>query len=288
MRRQGAAAIVALIIALVAGAPKASAGRGTEALRLLPDDTRIVVVVDVKRARTSPLFQTAFDLATDKAPWLERLDVDKQVDTIVAGSAGFATSRGVIILEGKLDKLVPAIEKRATSSATHNGITYWTTEHGEVSVVDKRIIVTHLGGMTAALDRARDKRRKMPANIQRVIAATTANAAIVGGVVPDDTMRKDIAAELGAEATLVTGSIGVGARVAFEGRFQFSDAPSATKAGAVFEKTIQESRDRLEVLIGKDLADSIAVDTDDTVTRVSATMNADEVSRTVSMARLFL
>jgi hypothetical protein len=281
-----------MIVALVAGAPSASAGRGTQALRLLPDDTRLVVVVDVKRARTSPLFQTAFDLATDRAPWLERLGVDKQVDTIVAGSpgatSGSITSQGTIILEGKLDKLVPEIEKRATSSATHRGITYWTTEHGEVAVVDKRIIVTHIGGMTSALDRARDKRRKVPANIQSVIAATTANATIVGGVVPDDSMRRDIAAELGAAATLVTCSIGVGARITFEGRFQFADAPSATKAGAAFEKTVQDARDRLEVLVGKDLADSIAIDTDDAVTRVSATMNADEVSRLVSMARLFL
>ncbi len=283
-----AVAVVAAFVTLVAAASAADAGRGAQSLRLLPDDTRLVIVVDVKRARSSPIFVSAFEVASRREPLLERLTLDKNVETIVVGARGLTSTGAVLVVEGKLDKLIPEIKKRATATAMHDGVTYWTTEHGDVALVDKRLVVTGAGAMPAAIGRARDKARKAPASVRAIIAATTENAAIVGGIVPDVAMRKDIASSLGSEATLVTGSVGVGARLTLEGRFVFADAPAATKAGAAFERTVADARDRLEVLVGKDLADSIAVDTDDAVTRLAATMSSDEVDRLLAMARMFM
>lgn len=287
----------------------AHAGRGAAALKLLADDTKLVVLVDVARARSSVIFKRGLAFATQKEPLLATFAVDTHVDTIVLGASDKDGTHAVIVLEGKVDKLLAVAKTEATATATHAGITYWSTRHGDVALLGKRIVIAATGDMPQVIDRSLDKkRRKGPSMARGVIAATPASAAVVVGILPDGSMRKDISKQLGAEPRAVTLAVGMATKVTYEGRFQFADEATAKAAASVFEQTLSaELRDRAEGLVGKEFADSIAVDwraavpargragaaprpdhRDHAMARVSATMNVDEVDRILAMLRLLM
>jgi hypothetical protein len=287
----------AIAIALAAELSSAAhAGRGTGALRFVPDDAKLVVVADVARARKSPIFAKGYELVTDKEPQLAALKLDTCAETIVIASNGGSGNdkHEVVVLEGKVDKLVPEVKKRATETHVHAGITYWSTSLGEVAVLDKRMVVVTTGDMESVIDRAATKKRpsRGPAAIRGLFASTATGAAVTVIALlgeGDAAMRKDISKQLGAAPRSATLTFGIGGTITLDSRLQFADEASAAKAETALEGILSaDLRDRVEGFVGKDFADSIAVDRDKAVARVSATMSADEADKVFAMARLLM
>ncbi len=130
-------ALVTLLIAVIAS--RAEAGRGTGSLKYLPDDATVVIASDVARARSSAIFKRLFKIAREQSAWLDTLanaqPVEKQVDTIVLGGNS-STKQVVLVLEGRIDKLVAEAKKEQPTTETHEGVTSFVGKDGEFAVID--------------------------------------------------------------------------------------------------------------------------------------------------------
>src|SRR4051812_249000 len=136
---------LAVLVLIAVLAPPAYAGRGTNLVKYLPDDTTVVVVADVARARRSPIFKKAFEAARLKNDTLDalatNLAIEKLVDTIVIGGNGSTGDHIVAVFEGRIDKLLAEAKKQATKEDKHAGVTFWVIPDGELTVVDKRLVL---------------------------------------------------------------------------------------------------------------------------------------------------
>lgn len=287
------------VVALVAGsAHRAWAGRGTNLLKYLPDDTSVVMIADVTKARRSPIFKKAFDLAREKHDVLDTLaqsvPVDKLVDTLVVGGAGTDHQHFIAIFEGKVDKLLAEAKKTSTKSETHGAITYFVLADGEVALLDKRLVVTSVGDMAATIDRAADKKAKGPAAIRTLIAQTTPNSTVFGGAVLDASARKDLGHDLGAEPQSAVFSMGLAQKLTIDGKIKFADDADAEKATKSINDKVGAPgldgsvRDRISGIVGQEFADSITIDQDHAFTRFAATLTAEEVDKLLGFAKLFM
>ena len=284
-----------VVLALLLVSLPVEAGRGAALLKYAPDDANVVVVVDVARARRSPIFKKGYELARSKIAELDTLgDVDKWFDTIFA--AGNAeTSNLVVVIEGRTDKLIAEAKKHATKEDKHGNVTFWVLAEGEeVTVFDKKLIMASSGELANVIDRAADKKRKGPAAIRTIIANATPNSSVFGGVVPDSNARKDLLNDLGAEPQWAAFSCGMAQKLTLEGKLKLADDASAEKV----TKSLNEKlglpgsdgtmRSRLEGFVGKDFSDSIVVDQDHTFSRVTATMTGEEVDKLLTLAKMFM
>ncbi|HSD88746.1 MAG TPA: hypothetical protein VLB44_14560 [Kofleriaceae bacterium] len=284
-------ALVTLVL-LATLAPLAHAGRGTNLVKYLPDDTQVIVVGDVARARKSPIFKKVFEAARQKNDTLDglasSLAVDKLVDTIVIG--GNASSQKVVaVLEGRVDKLLGEAKKGSTKEDKHGNVTFWTTADGEVALIDKRLVFTTAGEMTNVIDRAQDRKAKGPAAVRTILAAATANSSMFGGALLDAEQRKELAAELGGEPQWAAFSLTMANRLTVDARIKLADEATAqTVTKNLGDKLDGTTRGRIEGFVGKDFSDSISIVQDHAFTRVSATMTADEVDKLLALAKMFM
>lgn len=286
-------ALVALALLLVS--IPAEAGRGTALLKYAPDDANVVLVVDVARARRSPIFKKLFELAREKNTELDSLGdgVDKAIDTIVV-AANSEKSSAVFVLEGRIDKVLAEAKKQATKEDKHGSVTFWVGPDGEVAMIDKKLVVTTPGEMSNVIDRAADKKRKGPAGLRTIIGNATPNSSVFGGLIPDSSARKDMAAELGGEPQWAAFSCGMAQKLTLEGKLKLPDDASAEQLTKSFNEklglpgTDGTMRSRLEGFVGKDFSDSIVVDQDHTFSRVTATMTGEEVDRLLTLAKMFM
>jgi hypothetical protein len=282
------------ILALLLVSIPAEAGRGTALLKYAADDANAIVVVDVARARRSPIFKKLFELAQDKSPELSSLGAaDKLVDTIViAGNSEKATA--VIVAEGRIDKLVVEVKKQATKEDKHAGVVIWGLGDAEAAVIDKRLVIATTGTIADAIDRAADKKRKGPAALRTIVASATPNSTVFGGVIPEGSSRKDMASELGAEPQWAAFSCGMAQKLTLEGKLKLADDASAEKVTKAFNDKLGlpgsdgTMRSRLEGFVGKDFSDSIVVDQDHAFSRVTATMTGEEVDKLLTLAKMFM
>jgi hypothetical protein len=284
--------LVLLVFGLGLVASRAEAGRGTGSLKYLPDDTNVVLVADIARARGSQIFKKLFKLAREQNATLDAIataqPVEKLIDTIVIG-ANAEQSEAVIVLEGRVDKLFAEAKKNATKSDGHAGVTYWTTPDGEVAIVDKKLVFASPGAMTAVIDRAKDKKAKGPGAVRTLLAATTPNAAMVGGVLIDAARREQFNKSLGAEPQWAAFSFAMAAKLAMEAKLKFADeTAAATAAKTVNDQLTPERRGQLEAFVGKEFSDSVTVDQLQTFARISATLSADELEKVVAFAKMVM
>lgn len=285
-------ALVAFALLLVS--LPAEAGRGTALLKYAADDANVIVVVDVARARRSPIFKKMYDLAREKVVELDALgDVDKLVDTIVVAGNSETTS-AVFVLEGRVDKLLAEAKKQATKEDKHGRVTFWVVADGEVAMLDKKLVVASPGEMGNVIDRAMDKKRKGPAGLRTIVANATPNSSVFGGVVPDGSTRKDMASELGAEPQWAAFSCGTAQSLTLEGKLKLADDASAEKVTKTFNDKLGlpgsdgTMRSRLEGFVGKAFSDSIVVDQDHAFSRVTATMTGEELDKLLTLAKMFM
>lgn len=293
-----ALAAVALIAFFAGSAPRAEAGRGTNLLKYLPAETSVVMVADVAKARRSPIFKKGFDLARQKHDVLDSLAqnvaVDKIVDTMVVGGVGTDHEHFVAIFEGKVTKLLDEAKKQSTKSEKHGKVTYFVLPDGEVAMIDRRLVVTSAGDMAAVIDRAADRKAKGPAPMRALISRASARSNVFGGAVLDDSVKKDLAHDLGAEPQAAVLSVGLAQNLTIDARLQFADDAAAKKATQSLNDKIGAAgqsgtiREQLGAAVGQACADSIKIDQDHAFTRVAATLTADEFDKVVALAKMFL
>jgi hypothetical protein len=282
-------ALVMLLVAVLSA--RADAGRGAASLKFLPADTNVVMVSDVARARGSQIFKPLFKLARDQVAWLDTLastqPIEKQIDTIVIGATPGKTA--VIVLEGRIDKLLAETKKQATSTETHEGVTYWVTSDGEVAQIDKKLVLASPGTMTAVIDRAKDKKAKGPAAVRTIIAAATPSSAAFGGMLLDSAMKSQLDKSFGSEPQWVSLSFGMGKNLALDARLKFvDDASAAAVTKSLTEQLTPERRGQLESFVGKEFSDSVMVEQQQSFSRISATLTAQEVEKVVSFAKMVM
>jgi hypothetical protein len=283
------ALVVTLLLAVMA--TRADAGRGAASLKYLPDDTNIVIVGDVARARGSQMFKKLFQLARDNNATLDTLasaqPVEKQIDTMVIGAN--ATKQAVIVLEGRIDKLLVEGKKASTKSEKHAGITYWVTPDGELAVLDKKLVFTSAGLMPALIDRAKDKKAKGPGPVRTIMAATAANTAVFGGALLDAEAKSELKSSLGSEPQWATFSFAMAQKLTVDARLKFADdaaAASATKT--INDQLTPERRGQLESFVGKEFSDSVTVDQQQSFARVAATLTSDELDKVIAFVKLLM
>jgi hypothetical protein len=281
----------AATVALGLAAAPAGAGRGANLVRYLPDDTHAVLVTDVARARRAKMLAKGLALARDRDDWLDALasalPLDKLVDTVV-----FAATPGkayVVILEGKVDKLIAQARKDHTRVEVHAGVTYWVTAGGEVAMIDKKLVFATAGVMPGVIDRAKDKKARGPAAARTILAAVPAGTDAFGGVVVEGARRTELAKALGADPELVAVGVKLSSSLGLELRAQLTDEQAATKvATEVAGQLTEVTRGKLEVLIGKAFSESLTVGLDGRALRVSATLTGDEIDRVVAYVKMLM
>src|SRR5262245_45111934 len=108
-----------VLIALLLVASSAEAGRGTALFKYLPDDASVVLAADIAHVRGTATFKAGWKLARDRSPELDALAtnvaVDKLVDTVVVGATQ-DKQHTVIVVEGRVDKLLAEAKKNATKN----------------------------------------------------------------------------------------------------------------------------------------------------------------------------
>jgi hypothetical protein len=282
-------ALVMLVVAVVA--TRAEAGRGTASLKYLPDDTSFVLASDVARARGSAIFKKLFKLAREQHTTFDTLasaqPIEKLVDTIVVGAT--PNQAAVIVLEGRIAKLLAEAKKQATKTDTHEGVTYWVTADGEFAVVDKKLIFGSAGTLSQVIDRAKDKKAKGPGAVRTIMAATSPNVAVFGGAVLDSNMKSQFNKSLGAEPQWAAFSFGMAQKLTVDVRMKFADEVAAAAAAkTINDQLTPDRRGQLEAFVGKEFSDSVAVDQQQSFARFAATLTAEEVEKVVGVAKMFM
>jgi hypothetical protein len=282
-------ALVMLVVAVVSA--RAEAGRGVASLKYLPDDTNVVMATDVARSRNSQMFKKLFKLARDQVAWLDTLastqPVEKQIDTIVIGATPGKTA--VVVLEGRIDKLLAETKKQATSTEVHEGITYWVTADGEIAVIDKKLVFASPGTMTAVIDRAKDKKAKGPGAVRTIMAAATPTSAVFGGALLDSAMKSQLDKSLGSEPQWMSFSCGMAQKLALDVRLKFADeAGAATAAKSINDQLTPERRGQVESFVGKEFSESLTVEQQKSFAKISATLTSEEVEKVVSVAKMVM
>lgn len=283
----------ALLATLFMGlmATRADAGRGTASLKYLPDDTNMVIVGDVARARGSQMFEKLLQLAREQNAWLDALasaqPIDRQVDTIVIG--GNPSKQAVVVLEGRIDKLLVEAKKSATKAEKHAGVPYWVTPDGELAVLDRKLVFASAGMMTSVIDRAKDKKAKGPGAMRAILAAAVRNTAVFGGALLDDAVRSELQSSLGSEPQWAAFSFAMTGKLAIDARLKFADdAAAAAAAKTINEQLTPERRGQLEGFVGKEFSDSVKVEQQRSFTRLAATLTAGELDKVLSLAKLMM
>ncbi len=285
--------VLAALVTLASS--RADAGRGARSLELLADDTAFVLVVDVAHARATPMVRHAIELARAHYPWWSDLakaglDPDRLADTVVvAGSGELAASEHhtVVIVEGKLDKLVAKVT-RGAPSAKQGGVTVWTVDGYELAMVDRRFVITAAGNMAHVLERAHAKRERAP-DVRAMLEATAPGTDVFGGVLVDPAQRSQLAVAFDGEPRWIACSLAAATQLVIDVRIELADDAAAAKvrarlAGRFGDPTMQVE---VENMIGKEFSDSISIDQDHTQVRMSATLTSDEVEKVFGLLKMF-
>jgi hypothetical protein len=276
----------------------AQAGRGAPLLKYLPDDTTAVAVIDVAHAHNTKMFKSGIELLGKSVAEVDQLTKDgaiDKLDTIVMGTSGSSDSKWsgghvVVVVEGKIDKLIDAAKKK--TKETHDGVTYWTLEDGgELAVIDKRAIATGAGDMPALIDRIHGKAKAKGAQLARaMLAAATLGTDAFAGISLDKSARDTLANAAGVDTSWVVGSVAMASKLTIDVKLKVADDASAEKAVQTLTTKLGDpaTKGQLEAMVGKDFTDSLKIDRDHTIVRVSATLTADELDHIGTFLKLAL
>jgi hypothetical protein len=195
----------------------------------------------------------------------------------------------VVVLEGRIDKLVAEAKKQATKTDTHAGVTYWVTADGELAVVDKKLVFASPGTITSVIDRAKDKKAKGPAVARTLLAATQPNTAVFGGALLDAEMKEQFNKSLGSEPQWVAFSFAMAQKLTIDARLKFADETAAAAAvKTINDQLTPDRRGQLESFAGKEFSESVKVDQQQAFARIAATLNAEELDKLLLLAKMVM
>jgi hypothetical protein len=268
----------------------ADAGRGTAALKYLPDDVSMIVVADVAHARSSPLLASGAMVLTHRSPRWAAIAADvelgKLVDTYVVAATGPASGGNhdvYTIVDGKLDPIVAKLATQTT--AKHAGITYYKLDDAEVAIVDKHLIVAPPGGMDGVVDRARGKAASAASSskaalFRTALAASGSGNDVWGALVIDDDTRHGMAS-VGVDMHWGVFAIALASGATLDLKMGFDDDDAARAMADTVQKKFQDDsfRDGIARFAGDGFVQSVTIDRDVTTVRISGGLTADEVDR---------
>jgi hypothetical protein len=242
---------LSLLVSLASVGP-ARAGNGKRALGLLPADTALVISVNTKGARKSPLYPHVGRAARINADVSRALALIKSgagfgvpgsVDTVVIGlAADFDRSAHItVVLEGaidanKVDALVASYPK-AVKRLVHNRVRYYRIDGLIDAVILRRsLVLTNKGRAKALIDlaRARGVAGKLTGNrsMMAMIAATDTGKHAWGVFAFPSSVRASLAKALPAGKTLTGVSVSLDAPRGLSAKLRIMTS-SATMAQTV-------------------------------------------------------
>src|SRR5690606_14638816 len=113
--------------------------------------------------------------------------------------------------------------------------------------------------------------------------------AVFGGTVLDASTRAQLAQSFGSEPQWLVLSFAMAQKLTIDARLKFADEASAAAAAkAVQDQLTADRRGQLEGFVGKDFADSLTVDAQQSFARVAATLTSQELDKIVSVVKMML
>ena len=175
----------ALLVVAALAAP-VHAGNGVDLVKYMPEDSSMVMVIDVAGARGSDLFKLGMQKLVSLAPagfaavQAAGVDPATAVDTIaIGGKLTTGSDDYSVIAEGKQVQLIAdLIAKDPNAKATkYHGVTYYGNADGSIALIQKRLVFAKPQHIERAIDLALGKLKnasKSPkaAGLRAVIAAT--------------------------------------------------------------------------------------------------------------------
>jgi hypothetical protein len=289
-------ALVALVLAL---ASPARAGDGSKLLRLVPDETAFVGVIDFARARRTALFR-AVGSQLLAAPHVDKMiaagiDPLTDVDTLlIAGEASSVTGEGdsfrLIVLEGRFSPLTP--EKLLTAGGaaqvmTRGKIRYWTDGSVAAALVGKRLIVADAGRIERAIDAASGVRaggarsRKLAALRGAITATDTRHHAWLVAILPP--ALRDQARGAGAPLEALAVAATATADLHLEVRGMTADADTANAVAELVRGNMSGVAQVLTSFGLSSLADSLTVDADGSAVRLIGSVRGGEIDTVIGL-----
>jgi hypothetical protein len=280
-----------LIVGLLVAPRVARAGDGKSLFPLVGDDVRTVAVIDLAHARDSSAFQKVQALLIKDVEELAKLTASgidlSKIDTVLFAK-GKDDAHSILIATGSFT--ASDVDSFATTmgdtKAKRGSTTYWSGTDFEIAMLGKRMVLTPTGGMNAVIDRLKKK--------ARTLARSSKAAAIRAAIAMTDT-RHDVWIASGDDDLLggdtpskgVSIGLSLTSDVVAQARIQMNDATTAATAQQGLSAEIDQVR---TVLKGSGLtgfASSIAVDVDDDVIQVGATLPAGEVDSFLALIERF-
>lgn len=251
---------LALVATLSLPCAPALAGNGKAALRLMPEDTALVLTGNLDRIKKSPLAQKIFKAAMqrgDAGKTLDELrakaglDIERDIRTVSMGMPGdFEKSeRFWMIAEGRFDKarITAVASKEATSfkRMKHRGVGYAQVDGDtEIAFLGRYLVVTTKGVMPAIIDAHRRKARTAAHNaglMALIKQGDTSKDMWAAFVIPTE-LRQQIAKETqGHSIDAVMASVDIRTGVAVK---LHMDTSSSTAASAI-ATMVRAGRDQI-------------------------------------------
>lgn len=165
MKRISIAVVALLSLTLL---PAAHAGNGLGAATLLPSDTTMVLNVNFKRLRKSPVYSDIIAAAQARDDYKKGaadlkkagIDLEKDVDTLVIGARANSAGGGdgvVLVAEGRFNarRLLRVLRKKNPDmkKRRHAGVSYYELEkEGSIAILGRRVIIAENARMSSVID----------------------------------------------------------------------------------------------------------------------------------------
>lgn len=164
MKRLSAAAVLAVL----AVAPAAHAGNGLGAAKLLPADTTMVLNINFKRLRGSPVYSDIIAAVRARDDYKKGaadlkaagINLEKDVDTLVLGARSNAAGSGdgvVLVAEGRFNakKLVKVLRAKNADmkKRNHAGVAYYElADEGSIAILGNRVVLAENDRIPSVID----------------------------------------------------------------------------------------------------------------------------------------
>lgn len=291
--------LAACTVALTATASRAHAGN-KDFLKYLPTNPTMAGVVNLAQGKKNPLFVKAAEAlrsqASGAAETMAKLGVDVASD-VTTVSCGAPAKKDdvqifVCVLDGNFTKAAGLSPAAGTAGVTvHEGINIIKAEKAEYALVGKRLLVTSIGEMPAAIDRGLGKAPSAANSKKAGWLASALGAAMSGrqlwvAGIPDADQNAKILDKAGAKASWMSMSLKAGDPVMVEMRAKAADATAAETMVTTLTALATDKKSMLSSMGLKGLADSMVVDRKDALVRFAASAPAKEIETIVNLAKM--
>lgn len=246
IRRRVTLVLVAALFALVA--VPAMADDGTSGLKFVPEDTMMVIGIDVENLKSAPLFK---DLMTavmsdaeakkniDKLKEVTGFDYEKDLSSLLIAVPPDVdkTENFLIVVKGKIDekKFVQYVKDEGTDikEDKHEGVTWYEMDkEAGMAFVDGHVIIAPKAALKAAIDTQKGKMKDVTKNsgINDLIKATKTSANVWMVVSLPKAFREEITKGGGLPGDIESGyaSIDLKSGLALRVTLNTSSADTAT------------------------------------------------------------